>query len=62
MKKKFSIFATQGIMLCVYAGLSFFMSSIIDEDAFIYFRCAENILQGNGYVFNPGGEHIEACS
>lgn len=34
----------------------------IEEDAFIYFRFAENIAAGHGYVFNIGGEHIEACS
>lgn len=34
----------------------------IEEDAFIYFRFAENIAHGYGYVFNIGGEPIEACS
>ncbi len=34
----------------------------IEEDAFIYFRFAQNIANGHGYVFNIGGEHIEACS
>lgn len=34
----------------------------IEEDAFIYFRFAQNIADGYGYVFNIGGEHIEACS
>ena len=62
MKNKRTAVITLGILIVLYAGLSFFMGSIIDEDAFIYFRCAENILQGNGYVFNPGGEHVEACS
>lgn len=34
----------------------------IEEDAFIYFRFASNIADGHGYVFNIGGEPIEACS
>ena len=34
----------------------------IEEDAYIYFRLAENIAQGNGYVFNVGGERIEGGS
>ena len=62
MKNNRTAVTTLSLLIVLYAGLSFFMSSIIEEDAFIYFRCAENILQGNGYVFNPGGEHIEACS
>jgi hypothetical protein len=38
------------------------MFNQIEEDAFIYFRFAENIANGNGYVFNVGGEHIESGS
>ncbi len=34
----------------------------IEEDAFIYFKCAVNIAKGHGYVFNRGGERIEVCS
>lgn len=34
----------------------------IEEDAFIYFRFAANIADGQGYVFNIGGERIESCS
>lgn len=35
---------------------------LIEEDAYIYFRFAENIAQGNGYAFNHGGEKIEGGS
>ena len=62
MKNNSSVILILSILIIVYAGLSFFSGSIIDEDAFIYFRCAENIVQGYGFVFNPGGERIEACS
>ncbi|MBK8675475.1 MAG: hypothetical protein IPN27_03490 [Cellvibrionales bacterium] len=45
-----------------YAALVAIGFDDIEEDAFIYFRFAENIAHGYGYVFNIGGEHIEACS
>jgi hypothetical protein len=62
MHNKGKIILAMGGIIAAYVLSSFFMSNIIDEDAFIYFRCAENILQGSGYVFNQGGEKIEACS
>jgi hypothetical protein len=34
----------------------------MEEDAFIYFRFAENLATGQGYVFNRGGEVIESGS
>jgi hypothetical protein len=34
----------------------------MQDDAYIYFRAAENIASGHGYVFNRGGEHIEVGS
>ena len=46
------------ILMVPYAGLSFFMSSIIDEDAFIYFRCPENILEEMDTSWYPGGENM----
>jgi hypothetical protein len=33
----------------------------MDEDSFIFFRCAENIVSDHGYSFNAG-DRIEACS
>ena len=47
--------------IVLYICCSLFNYSIIDEDAFIYFRCVENAINGYGYSFNPG-EKIEACS
>ncbi len=38
------------------------LSYTIEEDSYIYFRVAENIANGAGYVFNVGGEHIETGS
>lgn len=46
----------------LYVGLSIFNCTNLDEDAYIFFRCAENIRDGFGCVFNPGGERIEVCS
>lgn len=34
----------------------------VEEDSYIYFRIAENIADGYGYVFNRNGEAIEAGS
>ena len=51
-----------GLCVVFYAALIAIGFDDIEEDAFIYFRFAENIAQGYGYVFNIGGERIEACS
>ncbi len=32
------------------------------DDAFITFRYAENLVEGHGLVFNPGGKPVEAYS
>jgi len=50
------------LIIIFYLGLSAFNYATIEEDSFIYFRCAQNIADGHGYVFNPGQEPIEACS
>lgn len=57
-------FPRVAFVLCVffYALLVAVGFNDIEEDAFIYFRFAQNIADGHGYVFNIGGEHIEACS
>ena len=49
------------IIILFYICFSLFNYSPIEEDAFIYFRCAENIINGHGYSFNAG-TRIEACS
>ena len=48
-------------IILFYVFFSFFNLSPLAEDAYIYFRFAENIASGHGYVFNPGGENIEGC-
>ncbi len=48
-------------ILAFYVVLSLFNYSYIYEDAFIFFRVAEYISNGFGYVFNPG-ERAEVCS
>ena len=40
----------------------YFTFNNIEEDAFIYFRVAENIAAGEGYVFNAGEERVETGS
>ena len=49
-------------ILVFYAVFSVFNWAPLEEDSYIYFRFAENIAAGQGYVFNPGGEKIEGCS
>lgn len=51
-----------GLCVLFYAVLVGIGFDDIEEDAFIYFRFAANIADGYGYVFNIGGERIEACS
>ena len=46
----------------LYLALSIVVFDQIEEDAFIYFRIAGNLAEGHGYVFNAGGERIEAGS
>lgn len=58
------VLAVAPVLSCVlvYLFLSFLTFNQIEEDAFIYFRCAENISDGYGYVFNRGGDPVEAGS
>jgi hypothetical protein len=50
-----------GVVL-LYVLLSLLTYDQVDEDAFIYFRCAENLAGGYGYVFNRGGPPVESGS
>ena len=49
-------------IILVYCCFSIFNTPSLEEDSYIYFRFAENIASGNGYVFNQAGERIEGCS
>jgi hypothetical protein len=46
----------------LYLLLSLLTYDQIEEDAYIYFRFADNIAAGHGYVFNASGPRIESCS
>jgi len=45
-----------------YVALSLLTLDQMEEDAFIYFRLARNLADGQGYVWNRGGEAIESGS
>jgi hypothetical protein len=45
-----------------YVALSLLVLDQMEEDAFITFRLARNLADGQGYVFNRGGEAIESGS
>ncbi len=46
--------------LLVYLGASLLCYDQIEEDAYIYFRVAENLASGHGYVFNRGDAPVES--
>ena len=50
------------IITAVYLLVSFLTSNQMEEDAFIYFRLAEQLANGYGFVFNQGGPAIESGS
>ncbi len=50
------------LLIGVYAVMALITFDQVEEDAFIYFRTAEHIARGHGYVFNAGGERIETGS
>jgi hypothetical protein len=49
-------------VIALYALIALVTFDYIEEDAFIYYRVAVNIANGDGYVFNAGGERIEVGS
>jgi hypothetical protein len=50
------------LALALYLLLIFVSFDQVEEDAFIYYRVAENLADDAGYRFNPGGERIETGS
>lgn len=46
----------------VYLLAAWLTLIVVEEDAFIYFRIAQNLADGHGLVFNIGGERIESGS
>jgi hypothetical protein len=50
------------LLLTAYTACVFLLWGTLEEDSYIFFRVAENIASGFGYVFNRGGEHVETGS
>lgn len=50
------------LAVLVYLGLALLCFDQVEEDAFLYYRVAENLADGAGYRFNPDGERIETGS
>ncbi len=50
------------LAVLIFLCLSAFTFNQIEEDAFIYFRAAENIAHGYGYVFSSGEFPLETGS
>ena len=55
-------FALTALPYVVYLFLVFLLFNQVYEDSFIYFRVADNIAHGYGYVFNRGSENVETGS
>src|SRR5262245_7248384 len=49
-------------VLALYLLLSILLFNQVEEDAYIDFRVVQNLADGYGFVFNHGGERIEASS
>jgi hypothetical protein len=50
------------LVILLYCLISLLTFNNIEEDAYIYFRFAQNIANGFGYVFNQSGPPIESGS
>ena len=50
-----------GAILLLYAARAYYVASV-DEDTYISLRYARNLLDGNGLVWNPGGERVEGIT
>ena len=57
--RRVALFGLPACML-VYLLLSLLTYDQIEEDAYIYFRLADNLASGHGYVFNRGGPPVES--
>lgn len=60
-RKELPSVAVLGAAAVLFVALARFCSKQIGDDAFIFFRVAENLRAGHGPVFNPG-ERVEAYS
>lgn len=50
-----------GAILLFYAARAYYVASV-DEDTYISLRYARNLMDGNGLVWNPGGERVEGIT
>ncbi len=60
MKRQNILIFSLSVLIFLFFVVFFFEYSI--DDAFITFRYAENLADGHGLVFNPGGNAVEAYS
>lgn len=51
-----------GILMLIFLLNCVIGFAFLEEDAFIDFRYAQNLTDGNGFVFNPGEEPVEGFS
>lgn len=59
----FAVAALIGLGAILYFyGFRAWRSAVIDEDAYISFRYARNLLEGHGLVFNPGWQPVEGIT
>lgn len=55
--------AAQWWLIGLFYGVSIFLLwGSLEEDSYIFFRVADNLAHGAGYVFNRGGERVETGS
>jgi arabinofuranosyltransferase len=47
------------LIACFFVWRSYDYTTIGVDDANIYFTYAKNFAEGHGFVYNPGGEHVE---
>ncbi len=52
------------LIACIlfYCILCYYISPFVPDDAYISFRYAENLAEGNGLTFNPGEKPVESYS
>lgn len=50
-----------GVILLLYAIRAYYVASV-DEDTYISLRYARNLIDGQGLVWNPGGERVEGIT
>ena len=62
MKLSLLLGAAALVLVALVNALVVCTSNLIIDDAFIFFRYAENLLEGHGLLWNPGDEAVEGYS